>query len=1526
MVKKQLSFKEKVSTQRHKIVLDDLRAINSITSPQGNVKIESVNGNEVTVQLTGASWDSRTQTGGSYTPADTKTITKHTTPDYNTGGYSGTLEPYTIDEWEDSIEDFRLFHDYKPGIVIPDEKKSFSGEYKSSSSKPVVDRKYVANNLVKDIRLSERVLFSIDITDIGRGNTSKTLPYAVSFALTNNNYTSRVIETGTIGTETVQHIDETYTLDVVLDVVNTVSGKSTKYTLLDKNNQYTISPTEIGKIKDSYLSHRFFIIPYVNGEPLSSTNSPDSISIGLDYTISIHNTIRLIQIEYYKQIEDNTYTSNPRFPIYTNIYAYIGKGTLSKLNQKTYYRGNVIRPMEDTRTYEYSYGYTLDIDYETNSKTDPAGNGTGTIVSLGTLYLDGDPQVRPTRPWFGTPPGANEVGNILDYTQGQKIEIRDTLSDERNHLHWCKIVDNGKTFFVSDRVILRNITWDELEARGLVKGKKILIDGKSYLLRLLTGGEEKREGDADFSYSGGKLPNEWAKWIANESNILGLPKPSSTDLSSGSVTATKFNGEHNQFWNWFYIYSYAQEVYKHLNTHRPILGNFSAHFWKTQNGAFRHEKIGWRPVLEEIVVTPPVLKLVSREKNMYAKLDTSHITVSEVCETNMTMYAKITKYNSNGTSYTTTIGEIANKLTQSESRKVELKFNKSELFIKVENNTQVKVQETMTTGKYQLELMVIDELGLESNKLLLDFDYNGNYNPILSKAPESSIEVNDGSGFGTKTILSFTDQDTIDKHKVFYSVNGGNNVLLHESSTSGGGSVTINLEHKDEKLFINNTPHVSSNDLYNVSFFVEDNDGGKSEVSTSKVSIVRNTPPELTTLMPLIVTFSDNDEYVIKGSVVDSLEGKKISIFYSINDEDKITLMSYKSTGKRTTFNKILTNINGDLFDDNTTVAKNLTAINPNTLKVWAEDEFGKQSETSIVKFNVLRTGLSSNPSDVEWFSNYETYVPTTSKPITVIHPCQFEKGENMIRPFSDGWMKLTHPEDIFEPAYAQAMPDIVNPFFDVLVEKNKWYTFSHEIIDTSVTPTLSLLTDTKKFISTISVDGESKSILTDSETVYIRVGFKKKDENDKSLMKVSKFMMTHGTIPYPYVAFYKDIKSRVTFDFISKVRNPDISKTKAYQRTGNNTLPSKIEDINKLTSFDKYDFETLTLPEGTMVATEATSSSQYAQHIFAFNVRELNISINSLRKYLMKATIVWNGCGKGGEGSAVKYGTNIHVLQKKITGTEWVRVKTVETDFDTTYAEFYDEFFTDYRIGGIVNDDGFIYIAIGSLYPTVSANRSTIYTDSISLQLQFSTAVDIVKKNVIHINKQNQEIRLKYENTSAHTGRQDVVDIGYQYATPLTIIPGQVEEVVILEEKPNFLATDVGSAVSFKHKNHPYNNPLYMVDNDHDDLVGQVGFINAEFYPDLKGINTANKTLVGSNGFVGNFTDQYGKTHEIKPMVGIARYLVLHNHEIKLLVISNFSHNGEFHVGKSATTKVQLVPIPNRPLMSKLNYTERPN
>ncbi|RFM21140.1 hypothetical protein C1146_12570 [Clostridium botulinum] len=133
---------------------------------------------------------------------------------------------------------------------------------------------------------------------------------------------------------------------------------------------------------------------------------------------------------------------------------------------------------------------------------------SGDIVKFGTLYINNKKIKRPTDP-------VSFNGNIIEYNGGN-IEIKNTDNDDDYKLQWIYIKDGDKNLLISDRALIKRITWSQLNSQNLVAGKDFNIEGTDYKCRLLTGGNDG-EGSSHFGDKGAlDLDNEWDRYISME--------------------------------------------------------------------------------------------------------------------------------------------------------------------------------------------------------------------------------------------------------------------------------------------------------------------------------------------------------------------------------------------------------------------------------------------------------------------------------------------------------------------------------------------------------------------------------------------------------------------------------------------------------------------------------------------------------------------------------------------------------------------------------------------------------------------------------------------------------------------------------------------------------------------------------------------------------------------------------------------------------------------------------------------------
>ena len=215
----------------------------------------------------------------------------------------------------------------------------------------------------------------------------------------------------------------------------------------------------------------------------------------------------------------------------------------------------------------------------------------GDIHFLGSLYIDGTLQRRPSDP---------KIGGDIPGTSNGVVEIRDSYNNADYQIRWREVNVGNQKLLVCDRNIL-DTTWTHLNSQNLVYGRNISIDGQQYKIRLMTGGSERREGGSGGSNGGGKLPNEWDDIIINQGGYSGLPTPTAIDLDEYQNHQYTV---HNSIWNWTTLASWAQEINTYSTDLIATRGNDTARFYLPR---YQGVYAGWRPVLE-VLHSPPSLQ------------------------------------------------------------------------------------------------------------------------------------------------------------------------------------------------------------------------------------------------------------------------------------------------------------------------------------------------------------------------------------------------------------------------------------------------------------------------------------------------------------------------------------------------------------------------------------------------------------------------------------------------------------------------------------------------------------------------------------------------------------------------------------------------------------------------------------------------------------------------------------------------------------------------------------------------------
>lgn len=163
-------------------------------------------------------------------------------------------------------------------------------------------------------------------------------------------------------------------------------------------------------------------------------------------------------------------------------------------------------------------------------------------LKLGSLSLNNEPVTPET-----------------EYHSGQLISFGPTVPGKE--ISWVPV--NG--LLIADQCLLTNISWDDLDAQGLVFGKEIKAQGFKFTVRLLQVGNNEN------------VPNEW-------------------DASLDTV------GEDDGLWHWKEKFFWGQESVDadKDGAYHAYRGYFSARYWFNISSGYRTGRVGFRPALEPL--------------------------------------------------------------------------------------------------------------------------------------------------------------------------------------------------------------------------------------------------------------------------------------------------------------------------------------------------------------------------------------------------------------------------------------------------------------------------------------------------------------------------------------------------------------------------------------------------------------------------------------------------------------------------------------------------------------------------------------------------------------------------------------------------------------------------------------------------------------------------------------------------------------------------------------------------------------
>ena len=152
------------------------------------------------------------------------------------------------------------------------------------------------------------------------------------------------------------------------------------------------------------------------------------------------------------------------------------------------------------------------------------------------------------------------AGTVDSYKLTSEMATTEEYAQQSKYAH---------SLFIADFAVTHEVSWDNLNAKGLIFGKNYTAGGVSYTLRAPSVGSDSA-GSGD-SQHGTPQSNEWDRIL---------------DKNDGYIK------------NWSRMHSWGQDISRSLWTSRAVRGYSSARFWGYNRATRSSPYVGFRPVLE----------------------------------------------------------------------------------------------------------------------------------------------------------------------------------------------------------------------------------------------------------------------------------------------------------------------------------------------------------------------------------------------------------------------------------------------------------------------------------------------------------------------------------------------------------------------------------------------------------------------------------------------------------------------------------------------------------------------------------------------------------------------------------------------------------------------------------------------------------------------------------------------------------------------------------------------------------------
>ena len=196
-----------------------------------------------------------------------------------------------------------------------------------------------------------------------------------------------------------------------------------------------------------------------------------------------------------------------------------------------------------------------------------------TLAPGGTYYFDLSAMGIPGTVNDALP---DKTMRYVPFTYAGTVDSYKLTSEMATTEEYAETYKYAHSLFIADFAVTHEVSWDNLNAKGLIFGKNYTAGGVSYMLRAPSVGSDST-GSGE-SQRGTPQSNEWDK------------------------TLDKYDG---YIKNWSWMHSWGQDTESIFASTRAIRGLDSARGWDYDDATYSYPSLGFRPVLE--VLNPGTL-------------------------------------------------------------------------------------------------------------------------------------------------------------------------------------------------------------------------------------------------------------------------------------------------------------------------------------------------------------------------------------------------------------------------------------------------------------------------------------------------------------------------------------------------------------------------------------------------------------------------------------------------------------------------------------------------------------------------------------------------------------------------------------------------------------------------------------------------------------------------------------------------------------------------------------------------------